>query len=539
MMIVFILKLRKNNQNINESKKRYKKLFNSIPVAIFVWGKDLKVLDWNKHAEYIFGYKKEEVIGKNYFDFIVPKDLRKDVDKVTSKILDMNRVKNVNENITKDGRRILCEWDVIVEKDEKGNFSRAISMAIDVTEKTKYQQELKKTVEKLSETNEELYSSNEELEESYKIIENQSDQMREMIELFNRFDQTDMSLDQFYSEILSVAMDVMTEADYGSISIIEKDKWEFIASSGHNLEKLRELELHKKDSIIVSSPTIIKNIKKENMKRFNDAQRRIFEEATRDIKESLIISVPIDDEIYLNIAIDIAAESNKNFNDNSIMLFQAFKNIASTYLKNKVYSKKIIDSYLDFSKKLATIAEAHDDITGKHIIRVGELSAFFAEKLGYKKSFVDRIRNESPLHDIGKIFVDKSILDKKGPLTDEEWEIMKKHTVLSGRLLSEDFFRLAKKIAYYHHEKWDGSGYPFGMKGDEIPSEAQIVSLVDVYDALRDERPYKKALTHQQAVDIISKGDGRTKPEHFNPKLLKIFLQHEKEIEKIFDDLKE
>ncbi|MDK2946645.1 MAG: hypothetical protein PWQ85_1432 [Geotoga sp.] len=539
MMIVFILKLRKNNQNINESKKRYKNLFNSIPVAIFVWGKDLKVLDWNKHAEYIFGYKKEEIIGKNYFDFIVPEDLRKDVDKVTSKILDMNRVKNVNENITKDGRRILCEWDVIVEKDEKGNFYRAISMAQDVTEKTKYQQELKKTVEKLSETNEELYSSNEELEESYKIIENQSDQMREMIELFNRFDQTDMSLDQFYSEILLVAMDVMTEADYGSISIIEKDKWEFIASSGHNLEKLRELELHKKDSIIVSSPTIIKDIKKENMKRFNDAQRRIFEEATRDIKESLIISVPIDDDIYLNIAIDIAAESKKSFNDNSIMLFQAFKNIASTYLKNKVYSKKIIDSYLDFSKKLATIAEAHDDITGKHINRVGELSAFFAEKLGYKKSFVDRIRNEAPLHDIGKIFVDKAILDKKGPLTDEEWEIMKKHTVLSGRLLSEDFFRLAKKIAYYHHEKWDGSGYPFGMKGDEIPLEAQIVSLVDVYDALRDERPYKKAFTHQQAVDIISKGDGRTKPEHFNPKLLKIFLEYEKDIEKIFDDLKE
>jgi HD-GYP domain-containing protein (c-di-GMP phosphodiesterase class II) len=116
---------------------------------------------------------------------------------------------------------------------------------------------------------------------------------------------------------------------------------------------------------------------------------------------------------------------------------------------------------------------------------------------------------------------------------------MKKHTVLSGRLLSEDFFRLAKKIAYYHHEKWDGSGYPFGMKGDEIPLEAQIVSIVDVYDALRDERPYKKALTHQQAVDIISKGDGRTKPEHFNPKLLKIFLEYEKDIEKIFDDLKE
>jgi len=136
-------------------------------------------------------------------------------------------------------------------------------MAQDVTEKTKYQEDLKKTVERLSETNEELYSSNEELEESYSIIENQSAQMRKMIELFNRFDQTDMSLGNFYNEMLSLIMDIMTEADYGSISIIDKDQWKFIATSGHNLEKLKELNLHKKDAIIVSKPTIIKDIKNE------------------------------------------------------------------------------------------------------------------------------------------------------------------------------------------------------------------------------------------------------------------------------------
>jgi HD-GYP domain-containing protein (c-di-GMP phosphodiesterase class II) len=408
-----------------------------------------------------------------------------------------------------------------------------------VTEKTKYQEDLKKTVERLSETNEELYSSNEELEESYSIIENQSAQMRKMIELFNRFDQTDMSLGNFYNEMLSLIMDIMTEADYGSISIIDKDQWKFIATSGHNLEKLKELNLHKKDAIIVSKPTIIKDIKNENIKKFDDSQKTKFKEATFDIKESLITSVQIDDNIYLNISIDIAADSRKSFNENSVILFQAFKNIAGSYLKNKVFSKKIMESYLDFSKKLAIIAEAHDDITGKHINRVGEISAFFAEKLGCKKEFIDKIKNEAPLHDIGKIFVDKSILNKQGPLTEEEWEVMKKHTLLSGKLLSEDFFGMAKNIAYHHHERWDGTGYPFGMKEDEIPLEAQIVSLVDVYDALRDERPYKKAFTHKQALEIITKGDGRTKPEHFNPKLLKIFLQHEKEIEKIFDDLKE
>lgn len=539
LMNTFISKLKKNNQSLSITKKQYQELFDSIPVAILVWDKNFKVLDWNKHAEYIFGYTKEEMMGKNFFDFIVPDDLKKDLNQLADKILDNIKVNNVNENITKFGKRIICEWNVIVENDERGNFLRAISMAQDVTEKTKYQEDLKKTVERLSETNEELYSSNEELEESYSIIENQSAQMRKMIELFNRFDQTDMSLGNFYNEMLSLIMDIMTEADYGSISIIDKDQWKFIATSGHNLEKLKELNLHKKDAIIVSKPTIIKDIKNENIKKFDDSQKTKFKEATFDIKESLITSVQIDDNIYLNISIDIAADSRKSFNENSVILFQAFKNIAGSYLKNKVFSKKIMESYLDFSKKLAIIAEAHDDITGKHINRVGEISAFFAEKLGCKKEFIDKIKNEAPLHDIGKIFVDKSILNKQGPLTEEEWEVMKKHTLLSGKLLSEDFFGMAKNIAYHHHERWDGTGYPFGMKEDEIPLEAQIVSLVDVYDALRDERPYKKAFTHKQALEIITKGDGRTKPEHFNPKLLKIFLQHEKEIEKIFDDLKE
>ncbi|MGM0641248.1 MAG: HD domain-containing phosphohydrolase [Thermotogota bacterium] len=524
---------------LRKSKKTYKRLFNSIPVALIVWDQDYKVLDWNKYAEQLFGFKKEEVLGKNFFDFIVPDEIKKELNKVAQNILEMNKEKSTNENITKDGSLITCEWDVIVERDERGNFKRAISMAQDVTEKMKYQKELKESVERLSETNEELYSSNEELEESYTIIENQSGQMRKMIDLFSRFEQNDMELDVFYDEMLSLAMDIMTEADYGSISLINKDEWKFLASSGHSIDKLKELDLHKKDAIIVNKPTIVRNLKDENMKKFDETQKDKFNKATREMKESMIVSVRIDENIFLNISIDIAKESNKSFNDNSILLFQAFQNIASTYLKNQVYSKKIMDSYLDFSKKLATIAEAHDDITGKHINRVGELSAFFADKLDCKEEFVGRIRREAPLHDVGKIFIDNSILDKKGPLTDEEWEIMRKHTILSGKLLSDDFFGMAKQIAFYHHERWDGSGYPFGMKGEEIPLEAQIVSLVDVYDALRDERPYKKAFTHEEAVDIISRGDGRTKPEHFNPKLLKIFLENQKDIEEIFDDLKE
>ncbi|GEM_PF-2940849 len=201
--------------------------------------------------------------------------------------------------------------------------------------------------------------------------------------------------------------------------------------------------------------------------------------------------------------------------------------------------KELYDAYYNFATTLARIAEKHDDITGKHIQRVGEISGFIAEKMGLPPMLVDQIRKYAPLHDIGKIMVPDKILQKKGPLTEEEWELMKKHTEFGAELIgNKQHFMVARNIALYHHEKYDGSGYPFGLKGNQIPIEAQIVAIADVYDALRDARPYKPALTHEEAMKIILEGDRRTKPEHFNPKILDIFRQYHEQIRDIYDSLK-
>jgi len=129
-------------------------------------------------------------------------------------------------------------------------------------------------------------------------------------------------------------------------------------------------------------------------------------------------------------------------------------------------------------------------------------------------------------------------LDKKGRLTEEEFELMKKHTLYGSLLIGDSSkFEIARKIALYHHEKYDGSGYPEGLKGDEIPLCAAIVSVVDVYDALRSERPYKPAFCHEKAVDIILNGDDRTKPEEFHPEVLKIFKEYEKEIKDLWEEI--
>ncbi len=211
--------------------------------------------------------------------------------------------------------------------------------------------------------------------------------------------------------------------------------------------------------------------------------------------------------------------------------------LESAYDSLQLASRKIESLLTVFTEKLATVAEGYDEITGKHILRVKSLSKFVADKLSLDKPKIEEIELFSPLHDVGKIFIPREILNKPGSLSQEEWEIMKKHTTFAQKILDVSGFETALNIALYHHENYDGSGYPFGLKGDEIPLEAKIVKLVDVYDALRSDRPYKKGLTHKEVLEIITKGDSRTKPEHFDPNLLRVFIENEKDIEKLWEEL--
>lgn len=217
-------------------------------------------------------------------------------------------------------------------------------------------------------------------------------------------------------------------------------------------------------------------------------------------------------------------------------------------LKNK--TEELIQTHTIAIRALAELAELRDTNTGTHLKRVAEYSKFIARELRKCEEpkwckyvtdrYVEDLGQSSVLHDIGKVGIPDSILLKPGTLTEEEFELMKTHTTIGGEALAkadkesgiQSFLTLGKEIAYYHHERFDGTGYPKGLRGEDIPLSARIVALADVYDAITSDRPYVKASSHEKAFKIITEKLGT---KHFDPIILEIFCNNEAEFKKIHD----
>jgi putative two-component system response regulator len=183
------------------------------------------------------------------------------------------------------------------------------------------------------------------------------------------------------------------------------------------------------------------------------------------------------------------------------------------------------NAYREALECLAMAAEYKDPETGNHINRIGKYAELVAKELGWTKERQTLMLLAAPLHDVGKIGTPETVLLKPGKLDADEVAIMKHHAQIGYDILSHSehpVMQAAASIARNHHERWDGGGYPRGIKGTEIPIEARITGLVDVYDALRSKRPYKEAFDQEKTLSIMLNGDGRTDPSHFDPKLLDI-----------------
>ena len=162
-----------------------------------------------------------------------------------------------------------------------------------------------------------------------------------------------------------------------------------------------------------------------------------------------------------------------------------------------------------------------------------------AERLGMSEEFVREIRLKAQLHDVGKIHTAPNLLRKPGALSVGEVEEIRKHTIFGARIIGDHpRLRMARNIALTHHEKWDGSGYPHGLHGEQIPVEGRILAIADHYDALRNPRVYKSAFNHETTIRIITKGDGRTLPAHFDPAVLRVFVEMAARFKEVYEELR-
>jgi len=281
-----------------------------------------------------------------------------------------------------------------------------------------------------------------------------------------------------------------------------------------------------------------------------------FETARRIKKEADLSSIPI---LFLS-ALDDTGSKVKGFDAGGVdyiakpfqqkeLLARIRTHLELGNLRNNLSqqvmrkTQELTRFYEDSLHLLSMVSEFRDYETSLHNKRLGEYAKLIAGHLNLPDDVSKLIVMAAPLHDVGKIGIPDSILHKQGPLEPQQWDIMKTHPSIGRRILrsinNNRVLSMAAEIAEGHHEAFDGSGYPSGLKGEEIPLVARITSLCDIYDALRSERPYKKSFSHEQSFGIIVNGDRRTKPEHFDPQVLAIFMKHHLEFSEIYERMRE
>ena len=213
------------------------------------------------------------------------------------------------------------------------------------------------------------------------------------------------------------------------------------------------------------------------------------------------------------------------------------KDLKSTFEAERRRTKELENSYYDTLLRLVHASQYKDEESGAHVRRLSHYSKAVARHLDLGETEAELIFAAAPMHDVGKIGVPDAVLLKNTSLNREEWQVMYRHPSMGATLLmgsNSILLERAREIALTHHERWDGTGYPRGLKKEEISLSGRIVMLTDQYDALRSKRSYKPPFSHDKTCDVILNGDGRTSPFHFDPQLLTAFRDLHRVFEAIF-----
>ncbi|MBM7557436.1 HD-GYP domain-containing protein [Halanaerobacter jeridensis] len=373
---------------------------------------------------------------------------------------------------------------------------------------------------------EELDAKTERLNQSYQEVEKVNKNLQEIISLSSSLSSSVFAeeKEEFLHDLLEKANSLISEADYGSIYLVEEGKINYIDAIGHNLEQLQELDLNKENFEISNEEVvIIDNISEEENLSLDSETENKFYNATKKMKSSLIFKLCVNDKWKGGISLDIAEGSEAEFEAEAIESITAFGNLASAFLTMKnhrdIHEKFQQELIMSFIKLL----ELYDKYTKGHSQGVANLCFEIAEGMGLDEETVNLAYWSGMLHDIGKILVDKDILNKPSRLTDDEYEEIKYHSNYGYQVLKESSSSELRTIANYiryHHERWDGGGYPEGLAGEEIPLISRIICVADTWNTMRTDRPYREKLSRVKAIEELKDNKGT----QFAPEVVDVFL---------------
>ena len=373
-----------------------------------------------------------------------------------------------------------------------------------------------------------------ELAKAKKVLEEWSDKLEKKVKL--RTQELEKSKDKLsilynisqvisstlkLDNILKVILDFSVKisgANRGSVMLLDEKKGVFSIRVAHNLSEriIREITFTKDENTVGwvvknKRPLYIKDLEKD---------KRFLKKEGIDYKLNQLLIIPIIIEGKVKGVINL--DNNTSFTDDTINLLKSFSEQAAVAINNARLYQKIQDSYFEIVKALAQAIEAKDPYTHGHSERVMKYSLMIAQKFSLSKEEKDLLRYAAILHDVGKIGVRGIILNNPNGLTTEEYGEVKRHSIIGENIISPiELLQPIRPLIRHHHEWCNGKGYPDGLSKEDIPLGARILAVADAYDAMKSDRPYRKALTEETAIQELKRGNGT----QFDPKIVEIFLE--------------
>jgi len=385
-----------------------------------------------------------------------------------------------------------------------------------------FAQILKKKNSQLNQTKKELEELSNNLESKVKLrtdeLKKSKDQLAILYQISQAISST-LDIKDILKMILKFSVKI-SGANRGSVMLLDEKKNIFSIKAAYNLSEkmIREITFTKDENTIGwvvknKKPLYIRNLEKD--KRFSKK-----EAINYNIIQLLMVPIIIDGEVKGVINLDNIGKIR--FSRDIINLLRSFSEQAAVALHNAQLYQKIQDSYFEIVKALAQAIEAKDPYTHGHSARVMEYSLQIAQKLNLSEEEIKSLKYAAILHDIGKIGVRGYILNNPNGLTIEEYEEVKKHPAIGENIIQPiELLQPIRPLIRHHHEWYNGKGYPDGLSGENIPLGARILTVADAYDAMRSDRPYRKALSEEKAIQELKHGSGR----QFDPQIVEVFLE--------------